>query len=62
MTISELSEYIKENKLKLRSTFGGQGEGGYNAYYEDQDGNRYRVSNGSWAAVRPFKWTIEKVQ
>ena len=61
MTRSELFEYIKENNLKLRSTFGGPGEGGCNEFYGDQDGNRYRASNGSWAAVRPFKWTIEKV-
>ena len=61
MTRSELIEYIKENNLKLRCTFGGPGEGGYNEFYGDQDGNRYRVSNGSWSAVRPFKWTIEKV-
>lgn len=43
------------------SCFGYPGQGGYVEYYRTKDGTRYVVSNGAWDEIKPFVWTVKKV-
>lgn len=40
-------------------SFGWPGEGGFNEYYRQPDGTRWKISNGSY--LGPRDWTCTKV-
>ena len=40
------------------SSFGYPGEGGYCEHWRRPNGERWRISNGRWDALKPFTWTL----
>jgi predicted glycosyl hydrolase (DUF1957 family) len=43
------------------SSFGYPGEGGYTEFHRLPSGERWRIENGPYDAMKPFEWTCEKV-
>lgn len=62
-TFKSYGEAVKSLPLGavLNTTFGNIGEGGYAEIHHADDG-RYSVTNGSWMTVKPFTWTVRKLE
>ena len=42
------------------ASFGYASEGGYVEYWRTPNGDRWRISNGSYLETAPFNWTVSR--